>query len=304
MRSLLVLMVFVCLTSAGQAVTLKICNAGQQELFLSTAQMNPDAYSVTYRVSGWSHLEEGNCWINLDPEVPQIDVLVIYPDSAGRWGATAFDASFLDSKISPFSYQTGDLRFCVDLDKSFGRERVSKSDTYCDEGEFLAPYPIRVVGTQGGGTLNITAATFLRHDDTHLLKTAPRPPERGEDERISLIRGPSAEQIAGAELRDLRKRLAVGAAFLGLKGTDITLDKVSLDRCVMTNDEIAYCRYEARAQLSDNELGAIAGLVNMGFMINGYQWSSFVVHKDRWELERKYESCRISETRVNCTWRE
>lgn len=303
MRRLLVLLVLLLLPSAGQAVSLKICNAGKEEFRFSMALWDPGAAGGSYAVFGFIPVEAGACWESPDTEIPQIDLLVLHPDAVGRIGAAAFDASFLGEKTGPFSYQTGDNKFCIHPNENFARDRISGSETYCEDGMFIAPFPIRVVGTQARGTLNIAADDTLRHDDAYIPIAAPKPAERGDGERISLVKGPSAEQIAGAELRDLRKRLAVGAAFLGLKSTDIAVGKVNLDYCVVSKEKTAYCYYKAEAKLSNNELGALAGLVNLGFMINGFQWSSFVLRNDRWEMGRKYEHCRVSETNVHCTYR-
>lgn len=130
------------------------------------------------------------------------------------------------------------------------------------------------------------------------------PSERGNDEPISFSKGPSAEQIAGAEARDLAYRMRIAGQFFGLSETEIDVGEVDLERCVTSRDDLAYCRYSIDARMSENELGPIAHMMNMGFVLTGYQWSSFVVRDGQWELDLKYDHCSLTSSRINCTRRE
>lgn len=123
-------------------------------------------------------------------------------------------------------------------------------------------------------------------------------------ERLARITGPNEDQIAAAELRNLRLRNRFLIAMLGLKNTDISVHGIDLDRCVMTaGEQMAYCRYKLDARLGNKELGGIADMVNAGFMLKGYYWSSFVLTNGRWEVDQQYERCRLTETNIRCTYR-
>lgn len=130
------------------------------------------------------------------------------------------------------------------------------------------------------------------------------PSERGNDEPISLSKGPSAEQIAGAEARDLAYRMRIAGQFFNLSETEIDVGEVDLERCVTTRDDLTYCRYSIDARMSENELGPIAQMMNMGFVLTGYQWSSFIVRDGQWELDLKYDHCSVTSSRIRCTRRE
>ena len=128
--------------------------------------------------------------------------------------------------------------------------------------------------------------------------------EQAARERLVRITGPNEEQIAAAELRNLRRRNQFAGALLGLKNTDISVRGVDLDRCVVTSGhEMAYCRYKLDARMGNEELGGIADFVNLGFMMKGYYWSSFVLTNGRWEVDQQYERCRLTETNIRCSYR-
>lgn len=304
MRWFLFLSLFVLGPSFAQAMNLKVCNGGRDDIYLSSAIYHTSAFGGYYSIGGWSFLENGECWTNPHESAQQIELLPVYVDSLGNPGAAGFNVEFLMAEQGPLSYRRGDKKFCINLNDRFHRERVTQSDTYCEEGMVMAPYTLQLVGSHANGTLNLFVDSSVPNDPENLFTAPRRPLDRGEDEPINLVRGPSSEQIAGAEARDLQHRLGIAGQVYGIKATKIDVGEIDLERCVTTRDELAYCRYKIDTRMSDNELGPIARMLNMGFILAGYQWSSFVVRDGRWEIDLKYDRCTVTDTNIRCSRRE
>lgn len=156
--------------------------------------------------------------------------------------------------------------------------------------------------------------------------------ESSRNEVVSYLLGPSANQIRGALQRKVDANLAgldamadqcktfrqqnnplgammclmSGGGAMTSKTVKVSVNSVSLNRCVISTDKVAYCRYrpDVKMQGGSGMMGQIASIFNAGQGLGGWSYSSFSISNGSWEWVKTFESCDFSSDRIHCRWRE
>lgn len=290
--------------STAAAMDLEICNSGQDEFFIAHAETHMQ--SSYYSVGGWSALKAGDCWRRNDPKMQVASVLVSYVDRSGAIGIVPFDRDF--RVAGPFDFQKSPYQFCMDPMKQFYRQTVQPNETTCPDDMVRVAFPLYLAERTPNAQARL--AIVVDHQILHEAHwIVPKPEKKQPDPdvaryadpgEIDLIRGPSAYQIEAAEYQNLRVRLALANAVL-LKNGSFDIDKVTLDQCVASKDALYYCRYKLDVTFdAPEEMKPLIGLLNAGFLIKGYYWSSFWVNNGRWQINRQYDGCTLGTDQIRC----
>ncbi|USZ51703.1 hypothetical protein [Halomonas sp. DN3] len=99
----------------------------------------------------------------------------------------------------------------------------------------------------------------------------------------------------------------IGTGFGSFNSDSMNLDvrSVSLDECVRSQQDFAYCRYTVDADFSGTGLmGELSGLFNTSMAMGGASYGQFSFRDGRWYLERTYERCSWGGEQIRCEWKE
>ncbi|WP_336065248.1 hypothetical protein [Nitratireductor rhodophyticola] len=303
---LLALLFQLALTAPVSALTLEVCNSGEETIFIAHAE---SSFNSPYRaVGGWTELTPNRCWRREAPKMDRMSILAAYVDGQGRLGAVQFNPDFRAG--GQYSLSRGPYSFCVHPKDGFFRGRVRTAGARCPHEMVRVKFPFYISGQKGPGALarlKIAVKRGTLHEDYAVIPWEPEeaPPDPQEERyansgRIDLLRGPSARQIEAAEYRNLQLRMQIANALI-LKDAKLKIHSLDLDRCLSTKDGPFYCRYKLDAQIeASKKMRPMAQLLNLGFLFKGYYWSSFTVSRGRWVIVKQYEGCRVSDVDIRC----
>jgi hypothetical protein len=111
---------------------------------------------------------------------------------------------------------------------------------------------------------------------------------------------PTGSQLWKSAISNSGQKWPSGSSQWLIKDLKVEVDSAKLHKCLAVDTGRHYCRYSLEVSTDSASARILAILLDLGFLMKEYNWSSFEVCNGRWQIIEQYESCTEIDTSIRC----